>query len=280
MSFTFSHSRVHTYEQCPQMYEFRYIHKLRPEETSSNLIFGGAIHSAIEASVLAHADFEPLPDEDVSAVFVEAFNAAIEGKEITYAKGFDAEIMAKMGAEISVEFNEVWPTFGLTPLLDENGRPLMEQKLTAAIADDIALLGYPDLVAINEAGEIVIIDFKAPRSESSADFVLLSEQLTAYQILVDSIAESLGINKVDKLGYLELKKNKTNRVPRVTPPKLVSRRAPAQVQAYVQKLKWIKSDIDNARFPQRPMMAFNSPCSMCDYCQICTKGDTENLIAA
>ena len=43
-----SHSAIMTYQQCPLRYRFKYINGLPETVVSSGLIFGGAIHSALE----------------------------------------------------------------------------------------------------------------------------------------------------------------------------------------------------------------------------------------
>ena len=43
-----SHSAITTYQQCPLRYRFKYVDALPETFVSSNLIFGGAIHSALE----------------------------------------------------------------------------------------------------------------------------------------------------------------------------------------------------------------------------------------
>ena len=43
-----SHSAISTYQQCPLRYRFKYVDGIPERFVSSNLIFGGAIHSALE----------------------------------------------------------------------------------------------------------------------------------------------------------------------------------------------------------------------------------------
>ena len=44
-----SHSAITTYQQCPLRYQFKYVDGLPETVVSSALIFGGAIHSALES---------------------------------------------------------------------------------------------------------------------------------------------------------------------------------------------------------------------------------------
>ena len=71
-----SHSAMSTYQTCPLRYYFTYVAKLPKESVSASLVFGGAIHRALEAH--SHAimvgETPPSPD-DLMAAYERAWKA-------------------------------------------------------------------------------------------------------------------------------------------------------------------------------------------------------------
>jgi ATP-dependent helicase/DNAse subunit B len=69
-----SHSAITTYQQCPLRYRFKYVDGLPETVVSSALIFGGAIHSALEFhfTELLHGNEPPSLDQLLDA-FQEAW---------------------------------------------------------------------------------------------------------------------------------------------------------------------------------------------------------------
>jgi len=107
------------------------------------------------------------------------------------------------------------------------------------------------------------------------DFEVKSDQLTAYQILLDAYAYKFGIPAVGSLGFLEAIKRKTT--PDWDAPRMTKRRSPERVKEYLDKVIWMAEDIRKGRTPSRSLMAWNSPCKMCDFFSLCTTGNPDNV---
>ena len=72
--------------------------------------------------------------------------------------------------------------------------------------------------------------------------------------------------------------SKTGKGPEVGTPITAPRRPASVLNAYQQKVLWVAEDIDRGRFPQRGLMAHNSPCAMCAVKGLCQQDDPDGLI--
>lgn len=271
-------SFVTKFDECPYAADLQYNRKIGSESTSANLIFGTAVHDAIGKWVLAHANglkFDPV------AQFLLNWDEALKGSIVKYNSTMGPEDLRETGRKLCSEFPQAWVDTGLVPLVDEKGL-VIERKLEVEILPGVILTGTPDIVAMDSSGDVVVIDFKTPASASPELFYAVSDQLTAYQILVEG-TPSLGVPSVARVGFMELLKKKIPKTsrgegPKVLPPACGNRRTAEQIVAFTHKVGWMVDDMRQGRYPKRPRMAYNCPCSLCDYKGFCHVGDTEGLI--
>ncbi len=66
-----SYSAISTYQKCPLRYYFIYVAGLEPEFKSSSLVFGGAIHKAIEHHFNALFEGSDLPHRNAGVVVAD-----------------------------------------------------------------------------------------------------------------------------------------------------------------------------------------------------------------
>lgn len=267
-------------DECPYAMYLQYIAKIKPQVASANLVFGTIVHEAIAkylAAMMAGVNFDP------EKHFRFKWKEACETQAINYNASFGPSDLEATGARLCALFPEAWGQSGLVPLVDDEG-PVLERKFEVEILPGVVLFGTPDVVAMDSnTGEIVVPDFKTPASPAPEEFFLVADQLTAYQILVEAHKDKLGIDQVDRLGYMELLKKKIPKTsrgtgPEVLPPATGPRRPEKAVQAFIKKVDWFTQDIRAGRFPKRARMAYNTPCTLCDYKGLCLHGETEGLV--
>ncbi|MFA7455754.1 MAG: PD-(D/E)XK nuclease family protein [Desulfobulbaceae bacterium] len=272
-------SQILGHDECPFAAFLQYVRRVKSASTSANLVFGTAVHWAISnfiKALVAGMKF------DLVQAFLFKWQEQVDSLTVQYNSTFSPEDLMEVGKKHCELFPAVWDAAGLEPLVDKDG-PLVERRLQVEILPGVILSAEPDFVGINQDSEIVVVDFKTPATASTEDFALMSDQLTSYQIVVEAHGRALGVDRVAKVGFMELLKKKvpkTNRGsgPEVLPPLLVEARSQAEIAAYQQKVGWIAEDMRLGRYPKRPRMAFNSPCAMCDYAQYCIRGEKEGLI--
>lgn len=280
--YTVRPSHIIKHDDCPAAFYMQYIEGIRTAATSINLPFGTQVHNSctghLQAVMLAK-QFDPVK------VFESAFEEALNTQTLEFPSDKSAEDYLAMGKTLVERFPEAWEQSGLTPLVDSAGEPVIERRLQTRIAPGIILSGTPDVPAMSDEGEICVPDLKTAGQASDPIFILASEQLTAYQILLEDPVnqQHLGVDQIDQLGFMEgikRKRPKTNRGqgPTWEPIKWSPARESAPRKALVEKAVAMKRDIDRDWFPKRPRMAFNTPCGLCDYRNWCHKGDPTGLV--
>jgi CRISPR/Cas system-associated exonuclease Cas4 (RecB family) len=248
-------SSILLYEDCPRAYWFRFREKAVRESQPANLLFGTAIHAAASGYLLGKVSAGDLP-----AAFSAAWREGLEAEPVEFGSTWDPSSMEEVGMALCGQFPAWWDNTGLTPARDLHG-PLVERRLRTEIAPGISLSGQPDIVAITANGEIAVLDVKTPASAQPETW--WSDQLTAYQILVERHGNSLNVLSVRYLGFIEMLTQKTK--PRIEPLRLMPVRTGEDLAEYARKVIWTDRDIAEERFPRRGRMAHNTPCGMCEY---------------
>lgn len=261
-------SDVLAFEQCPKAHALRK-EGWRPYKVSANLIFGTLIHRVIEARLLGDVN-----DSEVEELFAREFARERATQPINFSSRMPPEKMEEMGRALVASFVEEWPKFGLEPVLDpKDGKPFMERRLEVDLGDDVVLSAQFDMLAWDREANLIVVDFKTASSEAKPEFLTLADQLTAYQAVVDAWANGLGLPAVGKVGFVEGLK-------RAAPKwhlKLAPRRSEEQVDEYLNKVRFVADQIRAGRIFRRSLMAWNSPCGLCDFSKLCAEGSDEGL---
>lgn len=271
-------SGVLKYDECPRQYFFQYQERLRSDATSANLPFGTAVHEAMTGYVLAKVSGKPF---DALDTFDTLWSKALETEVLEFSSMWDEDSLRETGKVLVERFQSVWDDSGFTPLIDGQG-PVVERRFEVEVAPGVSLSGQPDVIAVTPNGDVVALDVKTTAQPYDPSFLLIAEQLTAYQILLDGHRDSLGIEKVNQVGFVEAIKRKvpkTNRGkgPEVHEPMLTGARSKSLVDEYLDKVQSTARGIATGDFPRRPRMAYNSPCQMCDFRGYCLQGSMEGL---
>ncbi|MEA3410077.1 MAG: PD-(D/E)XK nuclease family protein [Pseudomonadota bacterium] len=195
-----SPSRILCYEECPRQYHYKYLARLEREVRSANLVFGTTVHASCESILRAQAKGESF---DAAGWFRRAWAGITAREEIEYTSRMGPDDLAATGEALCARFLGAWRAGGLTPLIDADGEPAVERSLSVEIAEEIVLSGRIDVVAMNAVGDAGPLDLKTPATESLEGFERVSDQLTAYDILVDGNREALGLARVGLNGFME-----------------------------------------------------------------------------
>lgn len=278
--FTVRPSGILKHDDCPSSYERQYVLGVRTEATSINLPFGTAVHDASTGFLIAEhygLDFDP------ETVFLESFEEKIESSIIEVSSTRKISDYVEMGRRLAGDFPGNWEKTGLTVLLDKEGKPVVERRLKAQVAPGVILTGTPDIAALDDEGDVAVVDIKTPAQISDPLFLWASDQLTSYQVLLEHNAEAIGLDGVQKLGFFEGIKRKVpttgkGRGPTWEPITLGFSRAEEAKNELIQKILEIKRNKERGYFPRRSRMAYNTPCTMCDFRHWCLTGDTDGLV--
>lgn len=274
-----SASMIHTWQNCPRSFYYHYILHLRQEVTSANLPFGSCIHTAATGYIIAQ--FKGYSFDRVQ-VFCDAWDKSNKEEVIEFSSSWDKDSLGDTGERLLDLFAAEWDQLDLIPLIDSKGEPLVEQSLRATLPNGIELYGIQDFAGMDIDSNVVVVDIKSPAAESPEGFVSVADQFTHYQILNEANKESLGIEQVDKIAFFEMLKRKVPKTkqgqgPRISGIEWVGRRSNQELVEFCDKLEWMMEDINRGRFPKTPRMAWNTPCAMCNFKNLCQSNDMSGL---
>jgi len=177
-----SASSVGTYVECSLMYKFSKIDKIPFEQKSDAMEFGSTIHITLEKYYQEKMIGEKLLLKDVHEIFETTWKQRAEDKtDIQYTKDHDFKSMLMMGKDLLT----VW----YNKLPDDNYNILGIEEAFSFYLPEILLpfIGAMDLIEEDDAGTIIITDFKTSGRAYSADEVDQNQQLTLYQMAMKAL---------------------------------------------------------------------------------------------
>ena len=178
-----SYSALSAYQSCPLRYYFRYVLGLPEDTVSAALVFGGAIHRAVEHHFRELLAGNSAPDLDS---LLAEYNDAWQDTRldcVSFNKGDDFNTLGRLA-------DRMLRAFQASDFAKPNGTIIgVEEEFRGEIVP-----GCPDLLArvdlvIDRGDELAIVDLKTARSRWSHDQADdASEQLLLYSELVKRLA--------------------------------------------------------------------------------------------
>jgi putative RecB family exonuclease len=198
-----SYSAISTYQACSLRYYFRYVAQLAEQRTSASLVFGTAIHRALEFYYREILCGNTPPDvagllDTYAESWTEHDGPPIEFGQNDTRESLDGLAQRMLTAFLASEFSK--------PPVRVLG---IEEELTGHLLPDVPpLLARIDLL-IEQSETLVLRDFKTARSRwSDEQAEMAASQLLLYQPLV---AELVGDRPL-RLEFLMLTKTKAPEV--------------------------------------------------------------------
>jgi putative RecB family exonuclease len=194
-----SYSSLSLYAACPLRWYFRYVAGLPEETVSASLVFGSALHKALETHFQELLNGSPAPGIDMLlGAFWDEWHTR-DDQEVRLGKGEDLSSIGRLAERMLRAFQ----TSGLA---NPPGTIIgVEEELRGPLAP-----GLPDLLArvdllIDVGDQLVLTDFKSAKSQWGDGQVAASaEQLLLYHELVAPIADGRPV----KLIFAVLSKTK------------------------------------------------------------------------
>lgn len=276
-----SHSSSTMMEKCAAAYAYRYRDRLQSQAESVNLGFGKAFDEAASAFLVGDVYGH---DVDAVTVFNETYTAWASQRVVEMSTVWKSqEAIIETGQLLIERFVAWWKESGYSIMLDPAGKPIIQRELRVRLPRNVIYTAILDLMVMTPEGQVGILDVKTPSTNCPDGFAELSGQLTGQQLVVEAHAGELGIERVEKLGFLNAIKRpvpttKRGEGPVIAPVHLSNARTAAQIEEYIQSRLWIADDIRRKRFAKRSLDAYNSPCTLCEFRQHCMTGSREGLI--
>ena len=152
------------------------------EQKSDAMEFGSAIHITLEHYYQEKMIGEKLLLKDVHETFEKTWKIRAEDKtDIQYSKDYNFKTMLQLGFDLLT----VW--YAKVP--DDNYNILgIEEAFSFYLPDiPIPFIGAMDLIEEDEAGTIIITDYKTSGKRYSLSDVEQNQQLTLYQLAIKSM---------------------------------------------------------------------------------------------
>ncbi|HNO77021.1 MAG TPA: PD-(D/E)XK nuclease family protein [Phycisphaerae bacterium] len=199
-----SWSSISTFLRCPKRFKSQYIDGIEPDFVSSNLVFGSAIHSAVESVYRALFAGKVSPDvDDLLKVFDSVWKE--ETRPIRYGKNESTESLRDLARRMLDAFLASPDHLPDAELIG------VEEELRGAIIDGVPdILGRVDLIVRTDRA-IRLIDFKTSKASwSAAKIEESAPQMLLYTKLAAPIARSFDLPV--EVAWVVLTKHKQPRI--------------------------------------------------------------------
>jgi putative RecB family exonuclease len=247
-----SYSSLRTYQSCPMKYYFKYTVGLPEDTVSSALVYGSAVHQAIEHHFRELLAGNPSPASDILlAKYWESWHDR-NSQTVRFCKDEDADTLGVLTERTLTAFQQ-----------SDAARPeglilAVEEELRGQVIQGCPdLLGRVDLI-VDRPDALVICDWKTARSRWSRE---QAEDASEQLLLYSELAKDLAPGKPLKLEFVILTKTKAVAVERLLLPV-----EPARVARTKRIVRNIWQAIDSGYFYPAPS-AMN--CPTCPYRQSC-----------
>lgn len=203
-----SHSQLSLMRSCPQKFAYQYIEKAPPDHQPSSLLFGGAIHAALELFFRTRMEGMQITAGALLSHYHDAWRRQREQVDkdvpIRFNKEEDQEKLDDLAGRV-IE------AFLISPLAMLQGKILgVEEELRITLHPEL-----PDVVAkvdlvIQSTSALQVIDFKTSRSRWNEEKAWeAGDQLVLYGTTVSRISTSLSLPVQLQFGVITKAKNPT-----------------------------------------------------------------------
>jgi CRISPR/Cas system-associated exonuclease Cas4 (RecB family) len=203
-----SFSAIRLYQQCPLRFYFKYVAGLPEATVSASLVFGSAIHRAVEHHFRRLLEGQPAPTTaELLAEYREGWKD--HTAPIRLGKDEDDGSLASLA-------EKMLKTFSQSDVAKPRGHILaVEESLRGALIPGMPdLLGRVDLI-VEEPDALLIADWKTSRARYSQDQV---EDSTEQLLLYSELARDFAPGKPVRLEFAVITKSKETSIERHTSP--------------------------------------------------------------
>jgi putative RecB family exonuclease len=172
-----SASSIGDYVECGMLYKLGRVDRLPMDFKSDALEFGTVIHLVLGEYYEAKMSGDRMPLKDIHRSFEEHWHRVAEGRtDIKYAEGKNFKTYLMVGKDLLTAWYMKLP--------EDNFKVLgIEETFSFHIPDlPVPLIGAYDLLEEDEAGTLIITDFKTSGRSYSSSEIDQNQQMTTYQL--------------------------------------------------------------------------------------------------
>jgi len=173
---SFSHSKLTTYQQCPQKYKFRYIDEIPPPIRSIELHLGDTVHRALE-KLYADATQGPTQScDEILAFYQQKWEEGYRPEMRIVRSGNTAQTYLKMGREMLLAYHRRFFPFTESVTLE------LEEQFLFPLSEKHQIRGIIDRLAKAGDGSLEIHDYKTSRRFPTPSQAGSDAQLALYEL--------------------------------------------------------------------------------------------------
>jgi putative RecB family exonuclease len=173
----YSHSKLATYENCPQKYKLQYIDRIELPEGGEGIeaFLGSRVHDVLEKLYKELILTKMNTLEDLLAFFKDEWDKNWHNNVVIVKKGFTKDHYRNAGKESITNYYKRHQPFN-------QSQTLATEQLLVFKIDDYTIRGYIDRLSHNGKGIYEIHDYKTSATLPSQEKFDVDRQLALYQI--------------------------------------------------------------------------------------------------
>lgn len=175
---SFSHSKLTTYQQCPQKYKFRYIDKIPPPTRSIELHLGTSVHTALEKLYADARQGNVTSRDDLLTFFQQAWDEGYSPELRIVRARATARTYLEMGVDMLKNYHWRFHPFTESTTLE------LEETFLFPLSEEHKIRGIIDRLATAPNGSLEIHDYKTSRRLPNPAQVADDVQLALYEIAI------------------------------------------------------------------------------------------------
>jgi len=252
----YSHSRLNTFEQCPQKFKYKYLDKLKPEiEKTIETHLGSAVHKTLEWIYSRVKETEQdLKIGEIIEKYTEEWQKEFSENILIVKKQFSARDYFNKGVQFLIDYYYKHSPFKDGTIACEKG------ILIELNGEECKIQGFIDRLVYNlETREYEVHDYKTANFLPSQERLDKERQLALYSL---AIKEIYGKEQEVLLVWHFLAHNKT----------MKSRRTNSQLENLKKETIELIKKVESAKeFPRNR----SALCDWCEYKNICFAEERE-----
>jgi putative RecB family exonuclease len=173
---SFSHSKLTTYQQCPQKYKFRYIDEIPPPIRSIELHLGNTVHRALEKLYEDAKHGQTLSCDEILAFYQQKWDEGYRPQMRIVRSGTTARTYLEYGRQMLLAYHRRFHPFTESATLE------LEEKFLFPLSEGREIRGIIDRLAKAGDGSLEIHDYKTSRRFPTPSQAGSDTQLALYEL--------------------------------------------------------------------------------------------------
>ena len=173
---SFSHSKLTTYQQCPQKYTFRYIDEIPPPIRSIELHLGDTVHRALEKLYADARQGQTHSCDEILACYQQKWDEGYRPQMRIVRSGTTARTYLEYGRQMLLAYHRRFHPFTESATLE------LEEKFLFPLSEGREIRGIIDRLAKAGDGSLEIHDYKTSRRFPTPSQAGSDTQLALYEL--------------------------------------------------------------------------------------------------